>query len=81
MCDSYSQFDDGVGRTDKARAGSNEDMSIIHTLLLSTGVSGAGPMLAIISKILDRSVAGWGQLSAFDAVRIKTFLREQGSVL
>lgn len=54
---------------------------VIHTLLLSTGVSGAGPMLAIISRILDRSVAGWGQLSAFDAVRIKTFLREQGSVL
>ena len=43
MCDSYSQFDDGVGRTEKARAGSNEDMSIIHTLLLSTGVSGTGP--------------------------------------
>ena len=43
MCDSYSQFDDGVGRTEKAKAGSNEDMSIIHTLLLSTGVSARGP--------------------------------------
>lgn len=37
MCDSYSQFDDGVGRTEKARAGSNEDMSIIHTLCSPPG--------------------------------------------
>jgi hypothetical protein len=80
MCDSYSQFDDGAGRPEKARAVSNEDLGIIHRLLLSTGVSGAAPMLATISIILARSVAGWGQLSAFDAVRIKTFLREQGSV-
>lgn len=80
MCDSYAQFDDGSGRPEKARAVSTEDLEIIQRMLLSAGVFGAAPVFAMISRILRRAVADWGQLSAFDAVQIKTFLREQGDM-
>lgn len=58
MCDSYAQFDDGAGRSGGARAVSNEDLGVIQGMLLSTGVSDAASVLARISRILDRAVAG-----------------------
>jgi hypothetical protein len=81
MCDSYSQFDDGFGRHEKAHPASSKDLGTIQSMLQSAGVSELVPMLAMISKILGRAVAAWEQLSAFDAVQIKTFLREQASAL
>lgn len=81
MCDSYAQFDDGTGLSEKGDAASHEDVKTIQTLFHSSGISDAAPMLAGTSNILGRVVAGWDELSAFEAVKVKTFLREEAFVL